>query len=70
MSKEAMEHYHSLKTSGELNQFFPRATGDWDVDKSQFLRLYEENIKFIKDFEEGKLDLDDFDEIDDFDEYD
>ena len=65
MSNEAREHYYNLKESGELKEFFPRATGDWDNDKSQFLKFYEENIKLIKDFETGNLSIDD---IDDYDE--
>lgn len=67
MTKEAQNHYQLLKDRGELNEIFPKATGDWEKDKKSFNRLYEENIKFVLDYEKGVLDLDEDDEfIEDF----
>lgn len=56
MSKEAQNHYQTLKESNELEQVFPKASGNWEKDKVKFTKLYNENIKFIQDFESGNLD--------------
>lgn len=66
MTKEAKNHYLLLKENNELQDIFQKATGDWEVDKERFLRLYEENIKFVLDYENGNIDLDDDEFIDDF----
>lgn len=58
MTQEAKNHYQTLKDNGELNDIFPRATGNWEEDKGRFIRLYDENIKFVLDYEKGVLDLD------------
>ena len=68
MSSQAKQEYNKLKESGDLKLLFPKATGDWDLDKIQFTRLYEENLKFIDDFENNKLIIDDFD-LEEDDEY-
>ena len=63
MSKEAQRHYQLLKDKDELTEIFPKATGDWDIDRVPFTKLYIENIKFVLDFEKGEIDLEEDDFI-------
>lgn len=67
MSKEAQMYYQILKDNNELKQIFPKATDEWEKDKSKFSKFYDENIKFVLDFENGTLDdtEDYFDDNDD-----
>ena len=65
------EYYQSLKDSGDLDEVFPKNKGSWEADKVLFTQYYNENIKFIEDFEKGSkidfdLDLDIEEEDDDF----
>lgn len=55
MSKEAKSHYLNLVKNKELKEVFPKSKGEWDKDKIPFTKLYNENIKFIIDFENGQL---------------
>lgn len=70
MSKEAQEHYLILKENNELEEVFPNATGNWETDKTSFVKLYRENIKFVLDFEKnGTMGIDPYDiEEDGFDD--
>lgn len=52
------EYYQSLKDNGDLDDVFPKNKGSWEEDKFRFTQYYNENIKFVDDFEKGKLDLD------------
>lgn len=55
MIEEAKRYYQVLIDNDELSEVFPKATGDWSIDEKKFCKFYEENIKFVLDFENGTL---------------
>lgn len=63
---EAKQYYEAIKDKGELNDILPNASGEWEIDKSRFIKHYNENIKLVNDFENGNLDL----TIDEYEDYD
>lgn len=71
MSQQAKEHYEAIKERGELTDILPSATGDWEKDKSDYIPHYNENVKLVADFENGKMNIsiDDIDNEDFDDEY-
>lgn len=48
---EAKEHYKLLKENNELEELLITTTGEWEEDKQIFTKYYNENVKFIMDFE-------------------
>jgi hypothetical protein len=48
--------YESLLDSGDLFTLFSNMKGEWELDKSRFKKLYDQNQKFI---DEDFIDLDD-----------
>lgn len=49
---EAKKHYEILKESDELGELFITTTGDWETDKIEFTRYYNENIKILTEYED------------------
>ena len=53
--KEAKALYVAMLDSGELLDFYPNLIGEWEKDKSKFLKEYESNNRMI-DGDEGFID--------------
>ncbi len=51
MKSKVLSYYLVLKSSGELSQLFPDLKQEWEEDEIYFTQYYNENIKFIDDFE-------------------
>jgi hypothetical protein len=51
MSEESQiqKQYNSFKESGDLKMLFPRLSGNWDKDKVQFTRIWEEHQRLLKE---------------------
>lgn len=60
-AKEIKLIYSSLLANGDLEVMFPTMTGDWSVDKSEFIVQYDSTERLLESLED-----DDMDEIDDF----
>lgn len=45
--KEAKAIYKTLCDSGELELMFPHATGQWDLDKNEFVEVYDKNLEML-----------------------
>lgn len=48
---QVKKEYDLLLESGDLEMLFPKASGVWETDKKQFTLIYEENQKFLNNFE-------------------
>jgi hypothetical protein len=59
MNNLAKSEYEGLKASGDLKTLFPRMTGNWEKDKTEFIRLHEANLSALLDID---VYLDDEDE--------
>lgn len=46
---EARMMYNSFLESGELNEFIPKACGDWEKDEKLFMRYYDNQQRILKD---------------------
>jgi hypothetical protein len=44
----AKVEYEYIKETGSLEELFPGLTGDWEKDKKYFTKMYEDNLKAIK----------------------
>ncbi len=42
MHKEAKIQYDTFLEVGDLQMLFPRATGDWNQDKEEFIKIYKD----------------------------
>lgn len=53
---KAKEEYNVLLDGGELLEIYPELSGSWSKDKKIFTKIWEQNIKAIKntdiDFDE------------------
>lgn len=69
MSKrEAKAIYLTMKESGDLTDLLPTATGVWLEDKTDFIKLYQNNLHMLSD---TSLDIETYDFLsdDNYDEY-
>ena len=51
MQERAKEYYKMLKDNNDLEDVFPSATGEWDLDKESFTAYYEDTMNLVDDFE-------------------
>lgn len=51
------KEYDVLLDSGELLEMYPELSGSWKKDKNKFTKIWEQNIKAIKDID---VDFDEF----------
>ena len=51
MEKEAKLQYDFFLENDELKMFFPSMTGDWETDKSRFLKIWNKNRDIINNFD-------------------
>jgi hypothetical protein len=58
---QAKKIYDALKESGELKILYSSMKGNWEQDKSSFIRQYEANEALIND--DSVIDLDDDNEF-------
>lgn len=43
------EQYNIFKESGDLDEFFPKMTGDWEKDKARFTAAWAKNNLIIEE---------------------
>ena len=48
-NQEAQKQYQAFKDSGDLKVLFRGMSGDWEKDKSKFIRIYEENQRIMQE---------------------
>jgi len=48
-NQEAQKQYQAFKESGDLKVLFRGMSGDWEKDKSKFIRIYEENQRIMEE---------------------
>lgn len=47
----AQSQYELLLDSGELKEMFPKLSGRWEKDQTEFVKWYEANIEAIRDID-------------------
>lgn len=47
--QEARLMYNSFLESGDLKQFIPKASGEWEKDEKLFMKYYNDQQKLLKD---------------------
>ena len=45
------QDYDLLLESGDLKLLFPKAKGEWDLDKDQFTKIYNINQELLKQYD-------------------
>ena len=48
MSKEAEIQYKAFVENGDLKVLYPSMTGDWEKDKTRFIKIWSEMQELIK----------------------
>ena len=48
-NQEVQKQYQAFKESGDLKVLFRGMSGDWEKDKSKFIRIYEENQRIMQE---------------------
>jgi len=66
-AKEMKLIYDSLIASGDLDVLFPTMTGDWFLDKKEFVIQYNSTERLLESLDEE--DIDDMDDLDIYEHY-
>jgi len=66
-AKEMKLIYDSLISSGDLEALFPTMTGEWAVDKKEFIIQYNSNERLLESLEDD--DVDDIEDLDIYEHY-
>lgn len=45
------QQYNVFRDSGDLEELFPKLSGEWNKDKARFTKMFEKNNQILEDLE-------------------